>query len=82
MVSLVRGQLPKARSPEHSVRPDVLMSVIASAFPPGSMTGAPKARSVELLRRLEKDLPRGVYSGAAGYLSTSGAADLCVLIRS
>ena len=58
-----------------------LSDLLESAFPPGSMTGAPKVRSVELLAQLEDGHPRGYYSGAIGHLSSDGRLDLSVVIR-
>jgi para-aminobenzoate synthetase len=71
LVSVIEGELDRG-----CTRADLL----AAAFPPGSMTGAPKVRSIELLRELER-APRGPYSGALGYLATDGRMDLSVVIR-
>lgn len=71
LVSTVRGQLRPGLSALDSIR---------HSFPPGSMTGAPKLRSMDILNRLEK-APRGVYSGVLGYLSAAGSASFNVVIR-
>ncbi|RPB00149.1 para-aminobenzoate synthase [Choiromyces venosus 120613-1] len=55
--------------------------VLARSLPPGSMTGAPKKRSVEILQEIE-ETERGVYSGVLGYWSVCGAGDWNVIIRS
>lgn len=54
---------------------------IAAAFPPGSMTGAPKLRSLKLLDQLEGHRPRGIYSGVLGYVAIDGSASFSVVIR-
>jgi len=54
--------------------------VLARSLPPGSMTGAPKKRSVELLQSMERE-ERGIYSGVMGYWSVCGAGDWSVIIR-
>lgn len=61
------------------------VEAIRQCFPPGSMTGAPKKRSVQLLEDLEhahsQRKARGVYSGTLGWLGVDGAANFNVVIR-
>ena len=56
------------------------VEALKRCFPPGSMTGAPKVRSVDLLERLEQR-ERGVYSGILGWIGVDGAANTSVVIR-
>ncbi len=57
-----------------------LEQVIEATFPPASMTGAPKLKAVELIKRYELS-PRNIYSGALGQVDDKGNFDLCVVIR-
>ena len=54
--------------------------VLRASFPPGSVTGAPKVAAMERIRALEAH-PRGVYTGAIGYVDAGGDACFSVAIR-
>ncbi|GAB1314344.1 hypothetical protein MFIFM68171_04554 [Madurella fahalii] len=58
------------------------LDVLAASLPPGSMTGAPKKRSCEILRQVEGFKERGLYSGVVGYMCATGRGDWSVTIRS
>ncbi|MFT3732339.1 MAG: aminodeoxychorismate synthase component I [Hyphomicrobium sp.] len=57
-----------------------IVDILKAIFPPGSITGAPKIRAMELIRQLETE-PRGVYCGAIGRFSPDGTAQFNVAIR-
>jgi para-aminobenzoate synthetase/4-amino-4-deoxychorismate lyase len=62
-------------------RPDVTMvDILRAVFPSGSVTGAPKPRSMAIISELERE-PRGIYTGAIGLMSPNGDAVFSVPIR-
>ncbi|MGA9315241.1 MAG: aminodeoxychorismate synthase component I [Solirubrobacteraceae bacterium] len=71
MISNVVGTLEPGRSAIDAVR---------ACFPGGSMTGAPKLRTMEIIDDIEREA-RGVYSGAIGYFGLDGVVDLSIVIR-
>jgi para-aminobenzoate synthetase/4-amino-4-deoxychorismate lyase len=71
LVSRVRGELEPAATDADLLR---------ASFPPGSITGAPKIRSMQLINQLEAS-PRIVYTGAIGYASPLAGLELNVAIR-
>lgn len=72
LVTTVNGQLGEGK--------DVL-DLLDASFPPGSMTGAPKRRTCDVINSVENSRPRGVYSGVSGFIGLDGTADLSVVIR-
>jgi para-aminobenzoate synthetase component 1 len=71
LVSTVTGQLDDGRN---------VYDLLAASFPPGSITGAPKPRAMEIIAELEGEA-RGPYCGALGWIGADGASDLNVMIR-
>jgi anthranilate synthase component 1 len=56
------------------------MDVLRASFPAGTLTGAPKVRAMQMIDELEP-VRRGIYGGAAGYLSYGGEMDVAIAIR-
>jgi len=71
LISTVSGVLDADRSTPECAR---------ACFPGGSMTGAPKLRTMEIIDDIE-DEARGVYSGAIGWFGVDGSMDLSIVIR-
>jgi anthranilate synthase component 1 len=71
LVSNVTGELQEDMSN---------MDLLRAAFPAGTLTGAPKVRAMEIIDELEP-VRRGIYGGAAGYMSYGGEMDLAIAIR-
>jgi len=71
LVSVIEGRLANGHSP---------FDAIKAAFPPASMTGAPKISAMKLIDEAEEQA-RGLYSGTMGYFAPDGTADLNVVIR-
>lgn len=87
MITTVQGQLPGSRDlpwPEQRERRSTYsgLDVLSASLPPGSMTGAPKKRSCEILQNIEDGKERSLYSGVVGYMCVTGRGDWSVTIRS
>ena len=71
LVSTISGKLRKDIDP---------IDCLTATFPGGSITGAPKIRSMEIIEELEP-VKRGIYTGAIGYISFDGNMDTSIAIR-
>jgi anthranilate synthase component 1 len=67
----VRGKLADGKSP---------LDLFVSAFPAGTVSGAPKIRAMQIISELEP-VKRSLYAGAIGYFGYNGNLDTCIVIR-
>jgi anthranilate synthase component 1 len=71
IVSNVRGKLASDKTP---------FELFVSAFPAGTVSGAPKIRAMQIIAELEPQ-KRSLYAGAIGYFGYNGNLDTCIVIR-
>jgi anthranilate synthase component I len=71
LVSEVTGKIPDGGQ---------AVKVLRSAFPAGTVSGAPKISAIEILSALETDR-RNFYAGGVGYITSNNALDFCIAIR-
>ena len=71
IVSEVKGKIAEGTPP---------LEVVRSAFPAGTLSGAPKVRAMQIITELETR-PRGIYGGAIGYVATTSDLDFAIAIR-
>ena len=71
LVSVVEGTLAADKD---------RLDALASCFPAGTVSGAPKVRAMEIIEELEPDR-RGIYAGCVGYFSAGGDMDTCIVLR-
>ena len=71
LVSTVEGELRAGMGP---------IDALFSAFPAGTLSGAPKPRALEIISELEEDY-RGLFGGVVGYFDFAGNSDLAIAIR-
>jgi anthranilate synthase component 1 len=72
IVSDVEGDAPEGLDP---------VDVILTALPAGTLSGAPKVRAMQIIDELEREKRGMAYAGCAGYISSTGQVDTCIVLR-